>query len=373
MSDEDVMQDVRDLDYEPSLYTSIDSSMESNQDVRNNLNTALSPSVSMDSDLDSNVDSDIDSNVGDLDPKQFPPMNLDLELKSDGDLDTEQFPHSSINSEMFSNTDSDIKPVVAGTPHQDPAYSPSQTPPPLRFSLAMRDPAIQCACLDGTSRPTKEMVLASASGGLTWMHICKAPARKFSVAAEAKVQEMVQFASKNVGISAESDRAQLRKLLEEVIGPNRTDEERRKIEHYISKYRCDGPCTGSKNLKDWINCKECWSWQHVECMLYGEKGDRGGPVCNHCYMNFLLHQDECIAWQKKRLAQAALEAWGFIRNPANRGREWQLEYARKFLGRVMMGVSTCPFRQQKHSSLTSSRTKRTSLNSSPRAVAYSRK
>ena len=81
------------------------------------------------------------------------------------------------------------------------------------------------------------------------------------------------------------------------------------------RFHCDGPCQGSEDLKDYLLCNQCYHFQHMECMLYGEEGDNGGPVCNVCYMEFMHRHSEIVKWQKQRLETVVKEATKYLCDP----------------------------------------------------------
>lgn len=214
----------------------------------------------------------------------------------------------------------------------------SATTTPSRFTATLRDPAIKCRCPAGTIRNRNEMVLVGTAGNITWMHLpCKPYLAEMSDERVTKIREKIQSVIPlSTGLST---RIQMQKILFTVLGPNATDAQREKAKNFISKYLCDGPCRGSRDRKDYFSCKQCWIWQHKTCMLYGDDGDHGGPVCNHCYVNFIRVQKEMVAWQKLRLVQAAKAAFEFIQKPGNARDKWRFAWCKNFLGRLLYHVS----------------------------------
>ncbi|KAF7185923.1 hypothetical protein HII31_12796 [Pseudocercospora fuligena] len=203
------------------------------------------------------------------------------------------------------------------------------------FSTKLRDSAIKCKCPLGTLRRRKEMVFTGVRDGmLTWMHLpCKPYLAEVSEDLVARIRERIKLVTANPdGLSTS---IQMKNTLLRILGPNATDEQKRKVANIVSTYRCDPPCRGSKDKKDYFCCKKCWAWQHKKCMLYGDNGDHGGPVCNHCYLHFISIQKELKAWQQMRLCSAAKSAFKFIRNPANLQDEARFTVAENFLKRLL--------------------------------------
>ena len=207
------------------------------------------------------------------------------------------------------------------------------------FTTKLRDSAIKCKCPLGTLRRRKEMVFTGVRDGiLTWMHLpCKPYLAEVSEELVARIRERIELVTANSdGLSTS---IQMQNILLRILGSNATNEQKRKVANIVSTYRCDPPCKGSKDKKDYFCCKKCWAWQHKKCMLYGDHGDHGGPVCNHCYLQFISIQKELKAWQQMRLCSAAKSAFKFIRNPANLQDEGRFTVAENFLKRLLTKVS----------------------------------
>ncbi|KXT14056.1 hypothetical protein AC579_10530 [Pseudocercospora musae] len=207
------------------------------------------------------------------------------------------------------------------------------------FNAKLRDSAIKCKCPLGTLRRRKEMVFTGVRDGmLTWMHLpCKPYLAELPEDLMARIRERIKLVTSNSdGLSIN---VQMQNILLRVLGSNATDGQKRKVANIVSAYRCDPPCKGSKDKKDYFCCKKCWAWQHKNCMLYGDNGDHGGPVCNHCYIHFISIQKELKAWQQVRLCSAAKSAFKFIRNPANLEDEGRFTVAEKFLKRLLTKAS----------------------------------
>ncbi|KXT05036.1 hypothetical protein AC578_10308 [Pseudocercospora eumusae] len=203
------------------------------------------------------------------------------------------------------------------------------------FTTKLRDSAIKCKCALGTLRRRKEMVFTGVRDGmLTWMHLpCKPYLAEVPEEMVARIRERIKLVTANPDGLRTS--VQMQNILLRILGSNATDEQKRKVANIVATYRCDPPCKGSKDKKDYFCCKKCWAWQHKNCMLYGDIGDHGGPVCNHCYLYFISIQKELKAWQQMRLCSAAKSAFKFIRNPANLQDEGRFTVAEKFLKRLL--------------------------------------
>ncbi|CAK4031855.1 Hypothetical predicted protein [Lecanosticta acicola] len=186
------------------------------------------------------------------------------------------------------------------------------------FSLTVRDSTIRCHCPKGTKRYAKDLLFTGMTEeGPVWIH----------QTCQSKDQ-------------AKKDFAQMMKMMDEGKLNNFIKEDdparlRLMARNFNSKFHCDGPCNGSENLKDYFLCTKCHAWQHKPCMLYGEKGDANGPVCNRCFMSFLLHREEIMEWQRKRLLEAVREAWKFLKltKEIGWGNHPRKDWARNFLTR----------------------------------------
>ncbi|CAK1364031.1 hypothetical protein CB0940_04003 [Cercospora beticola] len=201
-------------------------------------------------------------------------------------------------------------------------------------SLTLRDDAIMCACPSEVRRDTKDIAKIQTGSTFTWIHVpCKPLLAQVSEASTAMANMILDRAAQSTG---DTDDMQTlpEKLLATTLGPNKTQQQLQKVRNLTSTFRCDGPCRGSTDYNDYYWCQECYGWQHKPCMLFGD-GDVGRPVCNVCYNNAMAHKEEIERWQKKRLAQAGLEALRFIRDPENADNEAGLAFARNFLGSLV--------------------------------------
>ncbi|GIZ43232.1 hypothetical protein CKM354_000646400 [Cercospora kikuchii] len=200
--------------------------------------------------------------------------------------------------------------------------------------LTLRDDAIMCACPPGVPRNTADIAKIQTGNTFTWIHVpCKPLLAQVSEASTAMANMILDRAAQSTG---DTDDMQTlpEKLSATTLGPNTTQQQLQKVRNLTSTFRCDGPCRGSTDYGDYYWCQECYAWQHKPCMLFGN-GDVGRPVCNVCYVNVMTHKEEIERWQKKRLAQAGLEALRFIRDPENADNEAGLAFARNFLGSLV--------------------------------------
>lgn len=192
--------------------------------------------------------------------------------------------------------------------------------------LSLHDAAIECVCPPGTTRLAKDIAFTGATkAGPRWIHVpCK------SLTAELSPEEAAEFKAKVKDASAAYDPL---KHMTRQLGHAPYKKQRLFLKHFTSTFRCDGPCDGPKSTSDWILCQKCCAWQHKPCMLYGDRRDRGGPVCNRCYMSFLLHRDEIVAWQRRRLLEAVKQGWIYLNNPENCHQQWRRAWIRRWLAR----------------------------------------
>lgn len=128
-----------------------------------------------------------------------------------------------------------------------------------------------------------------------------------------------------------------------LLGENPTAQMIEKLENFTTQFICDGPCEETdKKLKDFFTCKRCLTWQHRKCMLYGEKGDSGGPVCNHCYVEFVAHHKEVQLWQRRRLQEAVQEGYMIMFDRKLDQQVWRRAWLQRFIHRFFAGVrSSC--------------------------------
>lgn len=212
--------------------------------------------------------------------------------------------------------------------------SPSSSPPLRVLSLSpaeedvlhLRDAGITCVCPpNGPPRLAEDLIMTVTKSGITWMH---RPCKPWAAAGENQTI--------NVTSSLKDPVSALRGLL----GPNPTAEQLTKAKNFATKFICDGCDEHAPRtlLKDHFMCKKCCAWQHKECMLYGEEGDVGGPVCNHCYMTFLLNYDAIRKWQRQRLMEAVQEAFMFLTDPETSHEVWRRAWLQKFFARFFAKV-----------------------------------
>ncbi|CZT19616.1 uncharacterized protein RCC_05467 [Ramularia collo-cygni] len=202
---------------------------------------------------------------------------------------------------------------------------------PAATLLHLPDTTITCVCPPGTQRLVKDLIMiVTKEKGITWLHRpCKQlPAGNDLDVATAQTDGDISMTD------AAEERSMAGGPLAAFLGPNPSQAMLTKAENFTSTFICDGPCDNSdKNFKDHFMCKKCLSWQHKKCMLYGEAGDRGGPVCNHCYMDFVVHHEEIKKWQRRRLMEAVQEATMFLTDPENQHEKWRRAWCTKFIGR----------------------------------------
>ena len=115
----------------------------------------------------------------------------------------------------------------------------------------------------------------------------------------------------------------------------------KRLEEHKFSFHCDGPCSGSEDLDDYMVCKQCFSMQHVPCMLYGEQSDRGGPVCNKCYMEFMFRREEILEWQRQRLMLTVQEASKYLLDPKMMGQKALRDWMMQMMADICKNVSLC--------------------------------
>lgn len=229
----------------------------------------------------------------------------------------------------------------AESPAQATQAHPAETNRAVCVSVrvTLRDPGIQCACPPGTIRRSQEMALVNAQGSLSWIHLTCQPYRKAVIADQtAPMREKLRRAAEKAQDSSISAQEVTKSTLLAGLGPHATESQKVKLNN-LTRFICDGPCLTSHDATTYRRCERCLTWQHLPCMLYGDEHDKGGPVCNQCYMNFLLQREEIRAWQKKQLAQAAFEALKFIRDPGTQHETWRMNFAASFLAKFIKQVS----------------------------------
>lgn len=207
--------------------------------------------------------------------------------------------------------------MASSTP---PSLSP-RAPLPSLLSLHIADPAIICVCLPGTPRLAKDLAFLgdTQEHGVSWAHLPCTP----------------DHAPGSVALVTQPSAAALTGFL----GPNPPLKMLVKLKNFTTKFVCDGGCEHSeRKLENYFTCKRCLAWQHEGCMLYGEKGDCGGPVCNHCYMDFLIHYDEVRKWQRRRLLEAIQEASMFLTDATTSHEVWRRAWLQRFIRRFISTV-----------------------------------
>lgn len=176
-------------------------------------------------------------------------------------------------------------------------------------ALTLRDGAIVCVCPPGVKRLTRDLVKIVKDNQVSWFHLpCVGNA-------PIKRSDALTF-----------------------LGPSPSASMLQRAQNFAQKFICDGCSCEQKSLADFFMCRKCCSWQHGECMIFGEKGDKGGPVCNLCYINFLLNQEEIVKWQRRRLLLVAQEALEFLLDDDTlhdlESREFCMRFFRGFMRQV---------------------------------------
>ncbi|KAK4498708.1 hypothetical protein PRZ48_009218 [Zasmidium cellare] len=211
---------------------------------------------------------------------------------------------------------------MAQTSASAPASSPTSH---TAFPLSLHDATIKCVCPPGTTRLAKDIVFLGANkGGPVWAHL---PCKPFTTNMPAEKAEQIKALINAAGTPDISEH------VTKMLGHAPNEQQQLFIKHFTSTFHCDGPCENPKPRSEFFLCKKCCAWQHKPCMLYGDRQDRGGPVCNRCYMSFLLHRDEIVDWQRQRLLLAVKEGYIYLNNPENRHQEWRRAWIRRWLAR----------------------------------------
>lgn len=205
---------------------------------------------------------------------------------------------------------------------------------PAGFALSLHDSKIKCVCPPGAIRLAKDIVFMGATkDGPRWTHLpCKPYAAAMAAETAEKVKNLIKRAPP-AGTAFDPEAA-----ITKLLGHAPNEKQRLFLKHFTSTFHCDGPCEGLKAHADFFLCKKCCAWQHKPCKLYGDPQDRGGPVCNRCYMSFMLHREEIVEWQRKRLLLAVKEGWDYLKNPENRHQEWRRAWIRRWLARFFHHV-----------------------------------
>jgi hypothetical protein len=217
---------------------------------------------------------------------------------------------------------------------------------PQAFTYRARDNDVQCTCLPGSVRHANDMILCiTDSNNLVWSHQpCQMQEltsnSRNTTAAPTDVWQKtlselneVYLASKAIVSTKPSEviptGAEQHQKAANHTAPA-SDAHHKildRLKHASTTFYCNAPCPGSDRLVDWFWCKKCCGWQHRACMLYGEPGDRGGPVCNVCYKQFFEHIHEYRAWQKQRQLEVVRHAWVFLSEADNQDEKWRLAQA----------------------------------------------
>lgn len=208
----------------------------------------------------------------------------------------------------------------------------SFTPDP--FSVSLRDSAIKCVCSPGTIRLAKDIVFMGVSkDGPRFTHLpCKPYIASMPEGSAEQIEKLVRESTLSGQTFNPGD------LVKKILGHDLNKKQQLLTKNYTSRFHCDGPCPGTKHLSEYFMCEKCCAWQHKSCMLYGDEQDRGGPVCNPCYINFVVNHEEITAWQRKRLLMVAKECWNYLSDPENSHQEWRRAWCRAWLARFFAKV-----------------------------------
>ncbi|KJY00218.1 hypothetical protein TI39_contig339g00025 [Zymoseptoria brevis] len=208
--------------------------------------------------------------------------------------------------------------VASGAPLSHATKEVPITPAPV--SLHLHDDSITCVCPPGTSRLPKDMVMTINSGkDITWTHLSSG---------ESSLVVDVKRGTHGGDGSSSAGRNPMERFAT-LLGPNPSPEQCEKVKNLTSTFRCDGPCPGKeRTLLDFFLCKKCMAWQHKECQLFGDARDRGGPVCNQCYVDFVVHHDEIDQWQRRQMLRAVHEAVKYLRDPDTMHQTWRRKWCR---------------------------------------------
>ncbi|EME38229.1 hypothetical protein DOTSEDRAFT_57378 [Dothistroma septosporum NZE10] len=198
---------------------------------------------------------------------------------------------------------------------------PSPTP---SIAVSLQDGTIKCSCPPGTVRFGIDFEVTTVNGVPVNLH---KPCMRSNSLNPAHV---LPKTGKSTAAAAAS-RTNAERLAAKLLGRDASAEQRLKLQHFTSTFRCDGPCSGSTKIDDYLVCKKCYAWQHKPCMLYGEDGDAGGPTCNCCFMTYLAQSESTVKWPRERRVQAVREAWKLFMDPANQHQVSHRAHARRFL------------------------------------------
>lgn len=211
----------------------------------------------------------------------------------------------------------------------------------MSFQTTLRDPTIHCTC--GTTRPPKEELVFAGHGELSpsWVHIACHPR---AAAAPLQVDLTTQIATGSKGSKLALDT-----IILGMAGPQPTREQVIKIKNFRTRFHCDGPCTGSTKIVDFFLCRKCCGWQHKECMLYGDAPQEKNPVCNRCYVSFIVHHDEVVGAQRRQLVRAVTSAFEYLMDPDHEHEAWRRGRCIQLVSQFLEDVSRIiyPFRYER--------------------------
>jgi hypothetical protein len=209
---------------------------------------------------------------------------------------------------------------------------------PTPVSLHLHDDSVNCPCPSDAPRLAKDMVMTiNGDSTFSWTHLpCKPLAAEKTGgqginlsqagAIRLNVEPKVDGDDVGDGGSVGKDPTE---MFAGFIGPVASPEQRQKVKNFTSTFRCDGPCPGdSRTLSDFSLCKKCMSWQHKGCQLYGDPRDRGGPVCNQCYIDYVVHHDQIEKWQRRQLLRAVQAAVKYLKDPDTMHQTWRRKWCR---------------------------------------------
>lgn len=216
---------------------------------------------------------------------------------------------------------------------------------PDAFRVKKHDDDIMCVCASGTERHPKDMLKIRQGNHFIWVHMPCQPFLAEISEATASTLKVALYRTQQTTRNEHDVKALTEQMLATSLNPNPTERQLKQVRNLTSTFHCDGACRGSTDHAAFFWCHLCCAWQHRECMLFGDEGDKGRPICNPCYIDHMIHEKEYEAWQKKRLVQAALDALDFIRNFKDHHLlTWhphqQAKFARKFLAKMLFKVST---------------------------------
>lgn len=184
---------------------------------------------------------------------------------------------------------------------------------PESVRVVMRDDGIMCICTPGKKRDAGDMLKIQQMNTFIWVHMpCEPLQAEMSKEAASKFEEVL-YRTKHAHEDPDEMRVLTEKMLAITLNPDATEQQLKSLRNVTEKFHCDGPCRGSFDHMEWFWCHLCCGWQHNECMLFGDEGDKGRRICNPCYLNHMLHEEEQEAWRKERLAKAAMDALSFLR------------------------------------------------------------